>query len=161
VARTLVSRVIAASPAEVYAALLDPAAVAGWKVPEGMSSEVHEWEPSVGGRFRVSLTYEPAPGGGEAGRGKTSGDTDTYSGRFLELVPGELVVESIEFETDREELAGEMTVRTTLRPVPGGTEVMVDHDGLPDAVDPADNETGTEMALAKLARLFEAGRPAS
>jgi uncharacterized protein YndB with AHSA1/START domain len=161
VARTVVSRVIAASPAEVYAALLDPAAVASWKVPDGMSSEVHEWEPRVGGRFRVSLTYDPPPGGGEAARGKTSTHTDTYSGRFVELVPGELVAESIEFETDREDLGGEMTVRTILRPVPGGTEVLVDHDGLPEAVDPADNETGTEMALAKLARLFEAAKPAS
>ena len=159
-ARTLVSRLIAAPPDAVYAALLDPAAVARWKVPDGMSSEVHEWEPTVGGRFRVSLTYDAAPAGGEAGRGKSAPDTDTYSGRFLELKPNELVAESIEFETDREDLSGEMIVRTVLRPVQGGTEVEIDHEGLPEGVAPADNETGTAMALAKLASLLEAHAPA-
>ena len=156
---TRVSRVIAASPDAVYAALLDPAAVARWKVPDGMSSEVHHWDPRAGGRFRVSLTYNAIAG--EAGGGKTSGNTDTYSGRFVELVPDALVAESIEFETDRQDLRGQMSVRTTLRPVPGGTEVLIEHEGLPAGVDPADNETGTAMSLAKLAGLLEARRSAS
>ena len=126
-----------------------------------MSSEVHEWDPRVGGRFRVSLTYDAGPAGGEAGPGKTSAGTDTYSGRFVELVPGELIAESIEFETDRPDLAGQMSVRTTLTPAPGGTEVLIDHEGLPAGVDPADNEIGTAMSLAKLAGLLEARRSAS
>ncbi len=115
-----------------------------------MRSVVHEWEPRPGGRFRVSLTYET-----EA-RGKTHGHTDTYAGRFVELVAGERVVEALEFETAREDLRGEMTLTTTLTPVPGGTEVAVDHEGLPPGVAEADNRTGTEMALAKLAALLEA-----
>ena len=96
------------------------------------------------------------PGGRRGGTGQVLGEPDTYSGRFVELVPGELVAESIEFETDREDLRGEMSVRTTLRPAPGGTEVLIDHEGLPAGVDPADNETGTAMSLAKLAGLLEA-----
>ena len=49
---------------------------------------------------------------------------------------------------------------TTLTDVSGGTDVTVVHEGLPDAVRAADKETGTRMALAKLAALVEAaGRP--
>lgn len=156
IGHTRVTRLIHASPATVYDALLDPRAVARWKVPDGMSSVVHELDPRVGGRLRVSLTYE-APGPGESPEaGKTSSRTDTYSGRFLELIPGALVVEAIEFETARRELRGEMTVRTTLAPTGAGTEVEIDHAGLPPGVAPADNVTGTEMALAKLAALLEA-----
>jgi uncharacterized protein YndB with AHSA1/START domain len=153
--RTRVSRHIRASPQAVYEALLDPAAVARWKVPDGMSSEVHELYPRVGGRFRVSLIYDDG-----AAQGKSSERTDTYHGRFVELVPGELVVEAVEFETAREELRGEMEIRTSLAPADGGTEVLIDHSGLPPGVAEADNRTGTEMALAKLAALLETGQEA-
>jgi uncharacterized protein YndB with AHSA1/START domain len=136
----------------VYDALLDAGAVVRRKVPDGMRSEIHEWEPRIGGRFRVSLTYQGA------GVGKTREDTDTYAGRFVELVPGERVVEAVEFETAREDLRGEMTIATTLEPGPNGTEVRIDHTGLPRGVAEADNRLGTEMALAKLAALLEAAR---
>src|SRR2546426_5810830 len=36
-----------------YRALLDPAAIARWRVPAGMSSHVHEFDAREGGRFRV------------------------------------------------------------------------------------------------------------
>jgi hypothetical protein len=46
---------------------------------------------------------------------------------------------------------------TTLSDAAGGTDVLVVHEGIPAKVPAADNETGTRMALAKLARLAEAG----
>lgn len=150
IGHTLVTRGIRASPQAVYDALLDPAAVARWKVPDGMRSEIHEWQPRAGGRFRVSLTYK------DAGTGKTRDRTDTYAGHFVELVPGERVVEAVEFETEREDLRGEMTIVTTLEPAQNGTEVRIDHASLPSGVTEADNRLGTEMALAKLAALLEA-----
>ena len=52
---------------------------------------------------------------------------------------------------------GQMTITTTLTDAAGGTEVVVVHDGIPSKVSAADNETGTRMALAKLAALVEAG----
>jgi hypothetical protein len=51
-----------------------------------------------------------------------------------------------------------MTMTTTLVERGGGTDVVIQHDGLPDAVPAADNETGTRMALAHLARLVETPR---
>jgi hypothetical protein len=46
-----------------------------------------------------------------------------------------------------------MTVTTTLT---DAADILVVFDGIPDAVPPADNETGTRMSLASLASLAEA-----
>jgi uncharacterized protein YndB with AHSA1/START domain len=146
-----VTRRIKASRVEVYAALLDAQAVASWRAPRGMSCHVHEFDARVGGAFRVSLTYETS-----AGVGKTAGRTDTYHGHFARLVPNELVVEVLEFETDDARLAGEMTVTTALSDAKGATAVTVTFEGLPPGVSTLDNDTGTQMALANLAALVEA-----
>jgi uncharacterized protein YndB with AHSA1/START domain len=117
-----------------------------------MTSEVHEFDALEGGRFRVSLTYD-AP----TATGKTAAHTDTYHGQFVKLVPNEQVVEAFEFETTDPTLVGEMTITTTLVDADGGTDVVLVHEGIPNGVPPADNETGTRMALDNLAALVEAG----
>lgn len=147
---TQVSRHVNASRAAVYRALLDPDAVAKWRVPDGMNARVHEFQGREGGAFRVSLTYELS-----TGTGKSDPQTDTYHGHFVRLVPDEQVVEEIEFETDDPALRGTMTMTTTLTDADGGTDVLVVHEGIPDVVPERDNETGTRMALANLARLVE------
>ncbi|MFG3577774.1 SRPBCC family protein [Micromonospora chersina] len=149
---THVSQLVKAPRSAVYRALLDPAAVAKWRVPTGMSGHVHEFDAREGGSLRVSLTYE-APDN----TGKSTAHTDTYHGQFVKLVPDQQVVEVVEFETDDPALRGAMTMTTTLTDVDGGTEVVVVHDGIPDAIPAEDNETGTRIALANLARLVERG----
>jgi uncharacterized protein YndB with AHSA1/START domain len=148
---TSVFRHIKAPRAAVYRLLLDPAAIAKWKVPDGMTALVHTFQPHDGGHIRVSLTYlEPT------GAGKTTARTDTYSGRFVRLVPNERVVEVDQFETSDPALNGEMTSTITLADAAGGgTDVVGVHEGLPPGVTIADNETGWRMALAKLAALAE------
>jgi uncharacterized protein YndB with AHSA1/START domain len=148
---TEISQHVNAPRAAVYRALLDPDAIAHWRVPAGMRSQVHEFEAREGGRFRVSLTYDSPDS-----TGKTAGHTDTYHGRFLRLVPDERVVEQFEFEAADPALGGTMTMTTTLTDAgDGGTTVTIRHEGIPDVVPAADNETGTRMALANLARLVE------
>ncbi|MFC8142101.1 SRPBCC domain-containing protein [Streptomyces paradoxus] len=147
-----VSGHVDAPRAAVYRALVSAEAIARWRVPDGMSGEVHEFEAREGGRFRVSLTYE-APDAS----GKSAAHTDTYHGHFARLVPDEQVVEVLEFEAADPALRGAMTLTTTLTDAQGGgTDVLMVHEGIPDVVPAADNETGTRMALAKLARLVEA-----
>ncbi len=146
---TRVTGHVHASRSEVYRALLDPDAVAAWRVPHGMTATVHEYDVREGGAFRVSLTYD------DDETGKSGGHTDTYAGRFTRLVPDEQVVEVSSFETDDPALATEMTMTTTLVDAGDGTDVTILHEGIPDAVPPADNEAGTRMALANLARLLE------
>lgn len=147
---TRTTRWMSATPAEVYAALLDPEAVARWRVPDGMTSEVHEFDPQVGGRFRISLTYDA-----DDQSGKSAGRTDTYHGYFAVLDPDHLVVEKTEFEAADPALQGVMTMSTELHAVDDGCEVIIVHDDIPDAVAREDNEAGTQMALTRLANLVE------
>jgi hypothetical protein len=51
-----------------------------------------------------------------------------------------------------------MTMTTTLTEAGDGTDVLIVHEGIPDSVPVADNETGTRMALAHLAELVEANQ---
>jgi uncharacterized protein YndB with AHSA1/START domain len=147
---TSVTGHVDAPRATVYRALLDAAAVAHWRVPNGMTSHVHVFDATEGGSFRVSLTYD-APDAS----GKSAAHTDTYHGHFATLVPDERVVEVIEFETVDPGLCGKMTMTTTLTDADNGTDILIVHEGIPDAIPAADNETGTRMALAKLAALLE------
>jgi uncharacterized protein YndB with AHSA1/START domain len=153
---TRVSRRVNAPRASVYRALLDAGAVAKWKVPPGMTSQVHAFDPREGGAIRISLTYDVP-----TGTGKTTAHTDTYHGHFAKLVENEQVVEVDEFETDNPALRGEMTITMTLTDAGGGTEVVAVHEGLPSGVAPADNELGWRQSLERLAALVEEGQPPS
>ena len=145
-----VSRYVNAPRSAVYQALLDADAIAKWRVPDGMTSHVHEFEAREGGSFRIALTYD-APDRA----GKSSSHTDTYHGHFARLVPDEQVVEVFEFETADPALGGTMTMTTTLTDADGGTDVLIVHEGIPDIVPATDSETGTRMALANLAKVVE------
>ena len=148
---TRISRHFNAPPAAVYRALTDAQAIAAWRVPEGMRSEVHAFDAREGGAFRISLTYD-SPGAA----GKTSAHTDTYHGHFVQLVPDQQVVERMAFETSDPAMQGDMTVSYTLAEAPGGgTQLQAVHSNLPPGVALADNATGWRMALGKLAALVE------
>jgi uncharacterized protein YndB with AHSA1/START domain len=144
---TRAHRHLNAPRSRVYAALTDPADIVRWKVPRSMTCEVLEFD---GESFRISLTYD-APDRA----GKTSAHTDTYRGRFTELVPDERVVEVDEFETDDPSIAGQMTITITLTDADGGTDLDAVHEGLPDGVAPEDNEAGWSESLDRLAELVE------
>jgi uncharacterized protein YndB with AHSA1/START domain len=139
-----------ASRAEVYRALLDPRAIVKWKVPAGMTCQVHTFDAREGGTFRVSLTYDQP-----TGIGKTTAQTDTYHGHFVELVPDEKVIEVMEFETANAAMRAEMMVTFTLTDAGTGTDVLAVHDNVPSGIAPADNEAGWREALDKLAAWVE------
>jgi uncharacterized protein YndB with AHSA1/START domain len=151
-ASTRVSRVIKAPRKVVYQTFLDRDAVASWLPPESMTGQVHTFEPREGGEFRMSLTYqdpEHSPGG------KTSEDTDTVRGRFLELVPDEKIAWVVEFESEDPRFAGEMRITFSLADAEGGTEVVVLCEDIPEGVRPEDNEMGCRSSLRYLAALLE------
>jgi uncharacterized protein YndB with AHSA1/START domain len=153
-ATTRLVRHIRAPRDRVYRALLDAEAVQRWMVPDGMTSEVHEFDGREGGGFRISLTYDRP-----TTTGKTTAQTDTFHGRFARLVPDTEVVQVVEFETDDPGLQGEMTITYRLADAPDGTELTSVHENLPPGVSPADNELGTSMSIGKLARLVEGDQP--
>ncbi|WP_297613843.1 SRPBCC family protein [Nocardia sp.] len=147
---TRVEWFVSAPRPNVFRALLDARSVRTWMVPDGMTSRIHEFDPRVGGRFRISLTYDVP-----TAAGKTSARTDTFHGTFVRLVSDAEVVQNVEFETDNPSLSGEMTITYSLFAVPGGTRVIARHDNLPPGLAPDDNELGFRMSLAKLATLAE------
>jgi uncharacterized protein YndB with AHSA1/START domain len=147
---TRITRHIRAPRARVYRALLDPEAVQRWMVPDGMTSHVHSFDARQGGSFRISLTYDLP-----TDTGKTDSQTDTSHGRFVRLVPDTEVVQVVEFETDDPSLQGEMTITYTLTDAGDGTDLIGLHEDLPPGIAPADNETGWNMSIAKLAALVE------
>jgi len=153
-ARTRVFRHLRAPRERVYAALLDPEAVKRWKVPDGMTCQIHSFDAREGGTYRVSLTYDAG-----SAAGKTSASTDTYHGRFVRLVPNRRIVEEDEFETDDPALQGEMTIIIELSDANRdgflGTDLVAVHEGLPRGLSRADNDLGWRMALEKLAALVE------
>jgi uncharacterized protein YndB with AHSA1/START domain len=147
-----VSKIIKAPRQAVYQACLDPDALAKWRVPDNMKAQVHVFDAREGGRFRISLTYQnPAHSPG----GKSSEDTDTFEGRFIELIPDEKIVEVVAFESPDPNFAGEMRITTSLRDTAGGTEITLLFQDMPAGIHLEDNEAGTRQSLRKLAALLE------
>jgi uncharacterized protein YndB with AHSA1/START domain len=151
-ATTRVSRIIKAPRRAVYQAFLDRDALCSWLPPETTTGQVHAFDPHQGRKFQMSLRYQDpqhSPGG------KTSEDTDTFEGRFVELVPDEKIVWVVEFESEDPALAGEMRITFSLADAVGGTEVAVLCEDIPKGVRPEDNEVGSRSSLQKLAALLE------
>ncbi|MGO4735714.1 SRPBCC family protein [Bosea sp. 2KB_26] len=142
------SRLIGASPQAIYRVLLDPKALASWLPPRGMTGEILSFERRVGGRYRMVLTYETSQ---HPGPGKTSEDTDVVQGRFLELVPDERIVQSVEFVSEDSSFAGTMTMTWSLAPVGGGTEVTIRCENVPVGIQQEDHDVGLRSTLANLA----------
>jgi uncharacterized protein YndB with AHSA1/START domain len=113
------SRVIAASPERVYAALVDRDALTAWLPPEGMSGGFERFDPRPGGSYRMILTYADAP----VASGKTTADVDIVEARFVDLVPGVRIVQAVDFVSDDPAYAGTMTMTWELTGVQGGTRI--------------------------------------
>jgi uncharacterized protein YndB with AHSA1/START domain len=151
-ASTRVSRVLRAGRKTVYEAFLDPASVAAWLPPNNMTGHVHVFDAREGGTFRISLTYRDPK---HSLAGKTSVDTDTVQGRFVEMVPYEKIVEVVEFESQDPAFSGEMRIIATFADLGGGTEVTFVCQDIPRGIKPEDNEQGCRESLEKLAALIE------
>ena len=124
---TRVSRTIRATPA-VYKAFLDPNALTAWRAPDNMTAHIIEFDHREGGSYSMSLVYkDPSQSPG----GKTSEDTDTFTGRFLELVPNRKIVELIDFESSDPSFAGQMKMTSTLTETQPGTEVTILCEDIP------------------------------
>jgi uncharacterized protein YndB with AHSA1/START domain len=143
------SRLIKATADRVYHALTDKAQFALWIAPEGAHASIDRFDPRPGGSLQITLTFD-RPGGG-----KTTANTDTVKGRFLELHKDRSVRQAFVFESDEPALAGTMTMTWELRPAAGGTTVEVLAENVPAGISEADHRVGMESSLANLARLVE------
>jgi uncharacterized protein YndB with AHSA1/START domain len=153
-ARTRVTKVIRAPRAAVFAAFLEADTLAVWLPPAGMTGHVHLFEPRAGGNIHISLRYRDP----EGSPGKSSADSDTFRGRFAELIPHEKIVWVIEFDSRDPAFAGEMTMITTFTDTPDGTEIAMACENIPKGIAPEDNAMGCRSSLQNLAALLEKGQ---
>jgi uncharacterized protein YndB with AHSA1/START domain len=143
-----ISMIIPAIRATLYDAFMSAEALVAWLPPHGMRGEIDRFDPRPEGGYRMTLTYErPGPGM----RGKTTADADTVEVRFLELVPGERIVQAADFVSDDPGNAGTMTMTWSFADAPGGTEVTVSVENAPPGISQADHEAGVRSSLENLA----------
>lgn len=142
---------VAASPADVFAAFVDPDALAAWLPPSGMTGELADADLRAGGGFTMILTYDVPPEGG----GKTTPDSDVTHVVIDELVPDERVVWGVEFDSDDPDQAGRMTMTWTFSALDGGrTRVAVDATDVPAGIDADAHQQGLDASLAQLTGWF-------
>ena len=138
-------RVLRAPAERIYRAFLDPNAMVKWLPPHGFTGKVHQFDARVGGSYKMSFTNF------------TTGNSHSFGGEFLELVPNERVRHTDRF--DDPSLPGTMQTTISLKKVSVGTELDIVQVGIP-AVIPTDGcYLGWQESLELLAKLVEAEIP--
>jgi uncharacterized protein YndB with AHSA1/START domain len=134
-------RVIRAQPDKLYRAFTEADALAKWLPPYGFTCTVHHLEAVVGGGFKMAF------------RNFTSGNSHSFGGDYLELVPGRTVRYTDRF--DDPNLPGVMQVTVKLEALSCGTELSVVQEGIPDVIPLEMCYLGWQESLAQLATLVE------
>jgi len=138
-------RVLTAPPERIYRAFLDPAAMCKWLPPHGFTGHVHSMDAKVGGSYRMSFTNF------------SSGNSHSFGGTFVELVPGERIRHTDKF--DDPNLPGEMQTTIVLRKVSVGTEIEIVQEGIPAVIPTEACYLGWQESLTLLAQLVQAEIP--
>ncbi len=139
-------RVLRAPPERVYRAFLDPDAMAKFLPPHGFTGRVLEMDARVGGVYRMQFTNF------------SNGQTHAFGGKYLELVPGERIVNTDVF--DDPNLPGQMITTLTFKAVSVGTELTAVQSGIPAVIPTEACYLGWQETLQLLAQLVEAEIPA-
>jgi uncharacterized protein YndB with AHSA1/START domain len=138
-------RVLRCPPQKIYRAFTEADAMARWLPPYGFVCKVHQMDACVGGSFRMSFVNFG------------SGNSHSFGGEYLELVPGERIRYTDRF--DDPNLPGTIEVTVTLKPVVCGTELSVQQTGIPEVIPLEMCYLGWQESLAQLATLVEPDIP--
>lgn len=134
-------RVVRATPDKVFRAFTEADAMARWLPPNGFTCTVDHLDAEVGGTWRMAF------------RNFTTGKSHAFGGKYLEVVPGERIRYTDQF--DDPNLPGEMITTVTLGEVSAGTELNVVQEGIPEAIPLEFCYLGWQESLEHLARLVE------
>lgn len=134
-------RVLRAPAERIYRAFLDADANTKWLPPHGFTCKVHHLDATVGGTYKMSFTNF------------SSGKTHTFGGKYLELVPNQLIRNSDQF--DDPNLPGTMITTVSLKTVSCGTEVDITQEGIPEMIPTEACYLGWQESLTLLAQLVE------
>jgi uncharacterized protein YndB with AHSA1/START domain len=134
-------RVLRAKPQKVYRAFVEADALARWLPPNGFTCTVEHLDARVGGTFKMGF------------RNFTSGNSHSFGGSYVELVPGQKLKYTDRF--DDPNLPGEIMTTVTLRQLSVGTELNVVQEGIPDAIPVEMCYLGWQESIEHLVRLVE------
>jgi len=135
-------RVLRSTPDRIFRAFIDPDAMAKWLPPHGFTGKVHSMDARVGGGYKMSF------------KNFTTGDSHSFGGKFLELVPGERLRYTDQF--DDPNLPGEMVTTVTIKKVSVGVELNVVQEGIPEVIPAEACYLGWQESLTLLTQLVEA-----
>ena len=138
-------RVFTASPEKVFKAFNIVDAMASWLPPYGFVCKVHSMDFKVGGTYKMSFTNF------------TTGNSHSFGGKYLEIIPNELIKYSDQF--DDPNLPGQMITTIELKKVSCGTELFATQEGIPDVIPLEMCYLGWQESLDKLKRLVEPNIP--
>jgi uncharacterized protein YndB with AHSA1/START domain len=140
------SRIIQASPLEVFGAFAEPGAMERWLPPAGMVARMVHFDFREGGSYRMRLTYlDP-----RAGQGKTGDHTDEVQVRLVSIVEGRRIDQEVVFESEDPAYAETMRMAWTFEAAGRGTLVTVRAENVPDGIRAEDHEVGLRSTLANL-----------
>lgn len=144
------SRVILATPRQLFRTFFDAETLKAWRVPEGAAGIYSVLEPQPGGRFRLDLVHpdRTAPDGTEA-------EGYTIEGRFTEFLPDERVIEEIRLAGTGPVDAGVMTLTISIELVQAGSKVTMQAIGMPRALEADAHRAALAASLRRLALLTE------
>jgi uncharacterized protein YndB with AHSA1/START domain len=145
------SLLIHADRERTFAALTSSEALVQWLPPKGMRGRFERFDMRNGGSYRLVLTYDDASGAS----GKTSADADVSEVRIVRIVPGERVVQEVDFETDDPAFKGTMRMEWSLHSGRDGTTVEFEARDVPEGIRARDHAEGLTSSLSNLAAYLE------
>ena len=138
-------RIFTAPAEKVFKAFTDADAMASWLPPYGFVCKVHSLDAKIGGAYKMAFTNF------------TTGKSHSFGGKYLEILPNELLKYTDQF--DDPNLPGQMITTIQLKTVLCGTEIFVTQEGIPDVIPTEMCYLGWQESLDKLKRLVEPNIP--
>src|SRR5438874_9986326 len=122
-------------------AFIEADALAKWLPPNGFACTVHQLDAKVGGAHRISF------------RNFTTGNSHSFGGTFVELVPNERLRYTDKF--DDPNMSGEMITTIDIKQVSVGVEINIVQEGIPDMIPVEMCYLGWQESLSLLKLLVE------
>ena len=144
------SRMILATPRQLFRTYFDAEKMKSWRVPDGATGTYSVLEPQPGGRFCLNLLYSD--------RAEIDGPEaaiEIITGTFTEFLPDERVVEAIRYTNADAAYSGMLTLTLTIEPAKVGSKVSLHATGMPPALEVTAHRATLAAALRRLALLTE------